>query len=60
VFEFGLHHKSKSHLITAYKVALIQKPIDEINSNLPILENDIKGLGSLVFDLMHFSTRLAG
>ena len=32
--------KSKSHLITAYKVALIQKPIDEIDSNLPILENE--------------------
>ena len=32
--------KSKLHLITAYKVALIQKPIDEINSNLPILENE--------------------
>jgi hypothetical protein len=32
--------KSKSHLITAYKVALIQKPIDEIDSNLAILQNE--------------------
>jgi hypothetical protein len=27
-------------LITAYKVTLIQKSIDEINPNLPILENE--------------------
>jgi hypothetical protein len=32
--------KSKSYLITAYKVTLIQKSIDEINPNLPILENE--------------------